>query len=142
MKKNADFRIGNIEYSGQNMKFRLFYEKKMYHCFVPGLGKHNVYNATAAIAAAYQFGLDMGEIIERLQSFPQIPQHVEVVKGLNGSTLIDHTWSSNPTSIASSLEVLKNISKGKKKIAVLGEIKFLGDRSKEIHTLVWKYSCK
>ena len=59
-----------------------------------------------------------------------------MVKGLNGSTLIDDTWSSNPTSIESSLDVLKNISQGKKKIAVIGEIKFLGDKTSEVHTLV------
>lgn len=136
MNAKTDFRIEHIEYDHNKMKFKLKYKNRRFEGIVPGLGKHNVYNATAAIAAAYQLGVPITDSIERLKTFPLLPKHVEVVKGLNGSTLIDDTWSSNPTSIESSLDVLKNISQGKKKIAVIGEIKFLGDKTNEVHTLV------
>ncbi len=136
MNDNADFKIVKIMYEQNKMKFQLIYDRDSYIFEVPGLGKHNVYNATAAIAAAYQLGMSIESAGKRLASFPLLPRHVEIVRGINGSTLIDDTWSSNPTSIESSLDVLSNVAKGNKKIAVFGDIKYLGDKTSEIHTLV------
>ncbi|WP_077211711.1 Mur ligase family protein [Bacillus dakarensis] len=134
----CDFKISDIEYGDNEMKYTIIHQSKNYKFSIPGLGKHNVQNAAAAIATAYALGVEVAEAGKRLSDFPRLPRHVEIIQGIKGSTIIDDTWSTNPTSIQSAFEVLKNISKGRKKIAVLGEIKYLGNRSKEVHELVGK----
>lgn len=135
-REDADLRLIEMNYEPSGMSFLLQHMNRVYKFSIPGVGKHNVYNATAAIATAYLLGLDIEEAGSRLKDFPHLPRHTEIVSGLNGSMLIDDTWSTNPTSIKAGLEVLSHLGEGRKKIAVFGEIKFLGDKSKEIHELV------
>ncbi|UZM97131.1 hypothetical protein OL548_17895 [Lysinibacillus sp. MHQ-1] len=40
--------------------------------FVPGFGQHQVYNALAAIAAAYEIGVPIPVAANQLQSFRQL----------------------------------------------------------------------
>ncbi|MBM6618212.1 Mur ligase family protein [Bacillus suaedaesalsae] len=132
----AEFRIIGIKYETNGMKFILSHNRKQFKLFVPGYGEHNVYNAVAAIAVSYKLGVSIEESGRRLKTFQHIERHSEVKKGINGSILIDDTWSTNPTSIKSALDVLTNISKGKKKIAVIGDIKWLADQSRNVHLSV------
>ncbi|MFD1735483.1 UDP-N-acetylmuramoyl-tripeptide--D-alanyl-D-alanine ligase [Bacillus salitolerans] len=131
--KQSEFRIKDIHYGLNGMDFSLYHNRKKYKLFVPGYGEHNVYNAVAAIAVAYKLGVDIIESGRRLKSFKHIERHTQVLQGAKGSTLIDDTWSTNPTSILAALDVLKNISKDKKKIAVIGDIKWLGKHTQKAH---------
>ena len=67
-----------------------------------------------------------------------IRSHLEVNKGFNNSTIIDDTWSSNPTSMKAALDVLKEIGKGKVKIVILGKISYLGDFADEQYKQIGK----
>jgi len=130
---NAHFKILKIRHTKKGIKFSLQHNDKVYNFFVPGHAEFNVYNATAAIAAANAVGFDVEEAGLRLESFKNVEKHFEFNNGINGSTIIDDTWSTNPTSAASALKLLKRLSKGKKTIAVLGKMSLLGKHSKELH---------
>ena len=132
------FMAKNISYSNKGMSFILVNNNKDYPVFVPGYGEHNVYNALAALACLTIVGMDLTESIEYLASFKHIRSHVQFRKGINGSTIIDDTWSSNPTSLESALKVLKEKGKNKKKIAVIGKINYLGDFEKKSYQKIGK----
>ncbi|KAA0546563.1 UDP-N-acetylmuramoyl-tripeptide--D-alanyl-D-alanine ligase [Bacillus sp. BGMRC 2118] len=140
--RKAQFQIKKMKYGMNGMDFVLKHEGKEYQLFVPGYGEHNVYNAVAAIAVAYELGVSVQESGRRLQSFKHVERHSEVISGVNGSTIIDDTWSTNPTSIKSALEVLTNISKNKRKIAVIGDIKWLAQQSRNVHLSVGEMVAK
>lgn len=142
IKRNADFRAKNIIYSQKGMKFTLIHNNKQYRVFVPGYGEHNVMNALAALACLTMLGKDLEESIEYLKSFKHIRSHVEFHKGINGSTIIDDTWSSNPTSLESALKVLNARGKNKKKIAVIGKINYLGRYEGESYKKIGKMLVK
>ncbi|NLF84249.1 MAG: UDP-N-acetylmuramoyl-tripeptide--D-alanyl-D-alanine ligase, partial [Candidatus Gastranaerophilales bacterium] len=125
-KKKADFQAQEISYGEGGMKFRLLYRKHAYRGFVPGYGEHNVYNALAALAVLVTLGQNLKQSINHLADFKHIRSHIEVKLGHNDSTIIDDTWSSNPTSVEAALKVLHDLGKDKTKIAALGQISYLG----------------
>jgi UDP-N-acetylmuramyl pentapeptide synthase len=124
---HSHFRPVNIHYADGGMKFTLAYEGKTYDAFVPGYGEHNVYNALAAIAAVSYIGVDIETAIKRLASFEQVKEHLEVKQGEGGCMVMDDTWNSAPLSMASGLQVLKDLANDKTSIALLGYMPQLGE---------------
>jgi UDP-N-acetylmuramoyl-tripeptide--D-alanyl-D-alanine ligase len=129
----AYFKASNVQHTKGGLKFTLQYNDNVYNLFIPGYGEFNVMNATAAIAAAHAIGFDINEAGGRLASFRNVERHFEFNRGINGSTVIDDTWSTNPTSTEAALKLLKTLSQGKKTIAALGRMCLLGKRSSEYH---------
>ncbi len=129
----SHFKISNVKYVENGLEFTLRYGVKTVNIFVPGYGDFNVYNAAAAIAAAHSAGIGIDEARERLKTFKHIERHFEFAKGINGSTVIDDTWSTNPTSAEAALRLLKTLSSGKKTIVAIGKMCLLGSKSGEYH---------
>lgn len=129
----SHFKASNVKHTGSGIEFVLHHKDEIYNFFIPGYARFNVYNATAAIAAANAVGIDIKEAGERLKSFKNVEKHFEFNRGINGSTVIDDTWSTNPTSTEAALKLLKYHSQGKKTIAVLGRMSLLGKHSREYH---------
>ncbi|KJS14915.1 MAG: UDP-N-acetylmuramoyl-tripeptide--D-alanyl-D-alanine ligase [Peptococcaceae bacterium BRH_c4b] len=121
------FQATNVTYGQGGMQFTLHHQNQSYQVFVPGYGKHNVYNALAAVAATWSAGVDIKEACERLASFNQVVEHLELRSGLNGCTVIDDTWNAAPLSMSVALQVLNDIAGIKTRVAVLGYMPQLGD---------------
>lgn len=118
LEKETDFTADNIVYEAAGMSFTVHHDGKSYSAFIAAHGKHNVYNALAAVAAVYYTGISLEEAIDRLKSFKALEQHLEIHSGENECTVIDDTWSSAPASVISALETASGIA-GKKRIAAL-----------------------
>ncbi|GLC89295.1 UDP-N-acetylmuramoyl-tripeptide--D-alanyl-D-alanine ligase [Lysinibacillus piscis] len=129
----ADYRATQIQYSKKGMTFMLHFGDDTYKAFVAGFGEHQVYNALAAIAGCHRMGLSLPTILAHLRTFQPMARHLEVVTGVNGSMIIDDTWTNNPTSIEAALKVLGTMGKGKKVIVILGDIKRLGQFEEKYH---------
>ncbi|QFF97657.1 UDP-N-acetylmuramoyl-tripeptide--D-alanyl-D-alanine ligase [Psychrobacillus glaciei] len=129
----ADFRASNIQFTENGMNFQINFMNKKYTAFIPGYGEHQVYNALAAIAAVNEMGMDIKEAISRLKTYKNMSRHLEFSSGKGGSTIIDDTWTNNPTSVEAALKVLDSIGAGKNVILVLGDIKRLGNFEKKYH---------
>ena len=104
-----------------------------YDAFVPGYGEHQVSNALAALAAVHEMGMDLKTAISRLKTYKNMDRHLEFSNGKNGSTIIDDTWTNNPTSVEAALKVIDSMGKGKKIILILGDINRLGNFEKKYH---------
>ncbi|MEW9051366.1 MAG: GNAT family N-acetyltransferase [Neobacillus sp.] len=131
--QSAEFKAEDIEYTEGGMKFSLTVDGKKSMIYVPGYGEHQVYNAISAIAAVQQIGMSIEDAAVRLATFKNIRAHLEVSTGLNSATIIDDTWSSNPTSMEAALTVLPNITHDKKKIVLIGTVALLGEDSSYYH---------
>jgi UDP-N-acetylmuramoyl-tripeptide--D-alanyl-D-alanine ligase len=98
------------------------------------VGIHNVYNALAAIATAWELGLTPGEIQRGIGSFTPGAMRFEVKK-FGEFTVINDVYNASPLSMEAALTTLSSISKGRK-IAVLGDMLELGDTAIEAHRTV------
>jgi len=95
---------------------------------VPGL--QNVQNALAAAAIALSMAVSTDRIQEGLRGFKGIKGRFQVVPLAAGSTLIDDTYNSNPSSLRAALQSLRALApQGAKVIVGLGEMLELGDET-------------
>ncbi|MFS0687827.1 UDP-N-acetylmuramoyl-tripeptide--D-alanyl-D-alanine ligase [Sporosarcina sp. 179-K 8C2 HS] len=129
----SDYRASRITYGKGGMDFVLHADRKEYKVFVQGYGEHQVSNALAALAAVHEMGMDLKDAISRLNTYKNMERHLEFSNGKNGCTIIDDTWTNNPTSVEAALKVLDKVGKGKKIILILGDIKRLGNFEKKYH---------
>jgi len=104
--------------------------KGSFEALIPIPGEHNVYNALAATAVGLAFELSLEQIKEGLTTVKTISGRTNLLE-VAGKTLIDDGYNANPVSMKAALDVLE-MAKGRK-IAVLGDMKDLGEKEKELH---------
>ncbi len=132
----SNFMASNIKYGKDGMDFTLKYKNNKYHIFVPGYGEHQVYNALGAIAAVSQLGVDVKEAAEGLLDHVNLPHHHQFVKGINGCSILDDSWKTNPTCLEAAFETLNGVAGGKKRVALIGQINGLGSYTVQSASLV------
>ena len=98
----------------------------------PLIGRGNLANLLAAIAVALEFGVPLRAIADRASSLTPASHRGEVVRLAGGVTLVDDSYNANPTATRRALDVLTQAAAGRR-IAVLGEMLELGDRSVALH---------
>lgn len=97
---------------------------------LPASGRHMVLDSLAAAAAGHELGLTMQEIKQGLESYRTISGRMEK-KEYKGAVIMNDCYNASPTSMAASLKVLANA--GGRKLALLGDMFELGERSDELH---------
>lgn len=132
----SQFQASDVQYGQNGMDFNLAFNHMNYRAFVPGYGEHQVYNALAAFAAVHELGIGIKEAIARLRTFKKLPAHLQLLNGKWDCQILDDTWNSNPISLKAAFKALNGIAKGRTRVALIGDIKALGDISIEIHRQV------
>lgn len=72
----------------------------------PLLGRHNVLNGLAALAAAHAVGVDLAAVAPALAGFQSVKRRLEVIGQARGVTIYDD-FAHHPTAIHSTLEGLR-----------------------------------
>lgn len=101
---------------------------------LPRLGRHNVYNALAVIAAAHHLGVPEDVVLRQLASVPSAARRLEP-KQVGGVTIFDDTYNMNPESARSALQAMAGLQAGGegRGIAVFGGMAELGEDSLSLH---------
>jgi len=122
----------DIENNGLNgIKFTAVVDGGEYPIEVNVPGKHNVYNALAAICVGREFDVPMDKIAEGIRSFELTKMRL-AVEEYNGITIINDCYNASPDSIKAALGVLADTDKNRK-VAILGDVLEMGDFAKDAH---------
>lgn len=117
----------------RGISFKLEHDGHTFPVMLPNIvGMHNIGSALASIAVASEVGCDLLTSINNISEYSNPPGRLSVLEGINSSTIIDDTYNSSPVAAHAALEVLKEM-KGKRKIAVLGDMLELGKFTEEEH---------
>ena len=102
------------------------------------MGEHNVLNALAALAVADQFQVDLAKAAEKLQEFGGFQNRQQICE-TNGMIIIDDTYNASPDSMKAGIRVLSTFRDKKRRVAVLADMKELGEKSIEFHEEVGRF---
>lgn len=98
-------------------------------------GEHNAMNAIAAIAAGYAFKVPAAKMRSALEAFRAADRRMESISA-GGVVILNDAYNANPDSMIAALRTLAATRSAGKRIAVLGDMKELGDYAAEGHRAV------
>ena len=127
----ADFVAKNILIGSVSTEFTLVYGCAEYDFEIPILGRHNVSNALAAIAAGYACGLTVPEVQRGFSTLTTTKMRYEVIRR-DGLTIVNDAYNASPASMRVAIKTTSEVYDGKL-IAVLGDMLELGDISEQVH---------
>lgn len=102
------------------------------------LGEQGVKILLAAAATAHLLGLSRDQIAAGLKEVKSFAGRMQVLPGIEGSTIIDDTYNASPTAVMAALDVLY-ATEAPQRIAILGNMNELGDYSQKAHQEVGAY---
>jgi UDP-N-acetylmuramoyl-tripeptide--D-alanyl-D-alanine ligase len=109
--------------------------------FVPQLGRHTAANAAAAIAVGRYLGLSDAEIAGNLATAAGPPMRLQVQR-VGGVTLINDAYNANPHSMRAALETLRDLPTTGRRIAILGDMRELGEAADRFHAEVGRLAAE
>ena len=121
--KRSNYRISNIRFKTDYSIFDLSYQniekkkKKIKNVYLKLLGRHNVLNATAAIAICLNLGVDQNIIKKSLKKFSGVQRRMTKIFSKNKNDFYDD-YAHHPTEIKSILDGVKTVYKKRKIISV------------------------
>ena len=108
-----------------------------YRVRLPVPGRHNIYNALAAVATTVAAGLQYNAILPGIENFKPASMRLEIVK-IKDLVIVNDTYNANPQSMAATLEIFSRIATTGRKIAILGDMLELGNSSQSLHFILGK----
>jgi UDP-N-acetylmuramoyl-tripeptide--D-alanyl-D-alanine ligase len=130
LEKEADFAASNIVQNGNG--FFSFSANGTVPISLKLLGKHNIYNALAAFSVGSILEVENEKIKEALEDYTPVQLRMELSE-VDGIKILNDSYNANPTSMGMALETLKGMKASGNKVAVLGDMLELGEKSLEFH---------
>ena len=130
--KDGSIRAIDIQQSADGSEFTILEGAHQCRAQLPVPGIHMVQNALLAVAAGRAFGLSLEEAAAGLASAPLTKARLQI-KEINGVQFLDDSYNANPDSMKAALQTLVELDMDGKRIAVLGEMRELGEETKRGH---------
>ncbi len=126
---NADIRAEDDSFTVQGVHFQTTLS-----------GRHSILNILAGIAVASVFGIQPHELVSGVAALTPGKMRGER-KVWRGATVLNDSYNSNPEAARNMLDVLRS-EPASRRIAVLGEMRELGQMSEQLHRQLGEYAVK
>jgi len=124
---------GKVE-QGSKLILEYYYNKTKYKIESDLVGVHNSENIMAALAVALNYGVDINEVIEAIQTFKPRNNRSQLLE-TKSNTLICDAYNANPESMSLAINSFLS-SASEKKVAILGDMLELGEYSIQEHEAI------
>jgi UDP-N-acetylmuramoyl-L-alanyl-D-glutamate--2,6-diaminopimelate ligase len=105
---HCDFRANNFRQNPRGMEFELTVKGRSFLVRAPLIGRFNVYNLLAALAAAHACGIRPRQAVAALAEAPQVPGRMENVGNAGGATVfVDYAHT--PDALENACRTLKEL---------------------------------
>ena len=136
--EGCDFMAGRVRESDCGIDFSL---NDTYMLKLRMIGRHNIYNALAALAAGSLYGVETGEAVGILEGFVPPKLRMEYAR-CDGIDFIFDCYNSNPLSMRSAIDTLRDMGTGRRKVVVAGDMLELGVAAPEMHREVGRLAAR
>jgi len=131
--KGGDVFHEGVEVSWDGTRFRYGGEEFR----VRVLGEGVVRSCLCAFGVLMGLGYDPMDFRDHLEDFKGVEGRMNLIN-FEYFYVIDDTYNANPLSVKNALKTLREIKGGGKRVAVLGDMLELGDRSRDLHREIGK----
>src|ERR1700678_2295787 len=132
--QRQEFRAENIEERGiDGSAFAFVSPSGRARLELPLIGRHNVMNAVAALAAASTWGIGAADAQKVFPALTPADKRGEVVRFAAGFTVINDTYNSSPTALSALADLLAATPRHPRNNLAAGEMRELGPSSPELH---------
>lgn len=146
--EGADVRVTNFETRSAadgrpvGVAFKLEQGGSVVPVILDGVfGRAQGYAAAAAASVGLIFGMNLVKISEALADYQPAPGRMALLAGVKGTFIIDDTYNASPLSMHAALDTLREL-KGKRKVAVLGDMLEIGKYAIEAHEEIGRIAAK
>ncbi len=134
---HADFQAKNISFSDEGFpKFEI--QGTVFK--LPTMGVHHIVNATCAAAVGAEFRIDMEQVADAMSSYSSPAMRMEIIESPGGVTILNDAYNAAPDSMRSALQTLALSARHHRKVAILGEMRELGDHFESAHRSVGQFA--
>ncbi|MDE2188383.1 MAG: UDP-N-acetylmuramoyl-tripeptide--D-alanyl-D-alanine ligase, partial [Patescibacteria group bacterium] len=132
--RGADYSIVYTEGKPTGISFSILYKEEKVVVKLDGvIGTSHVYPILAAAAVAVANGQNISAVSGIFSKYNPPRGRMNIISGINDSTLIDDTYNSSPVAVSEAIRALALVETAGRKIAVLGDMMELGKYSAEEH---------
>ena len=130
--EGAEVRASGVAFF-QGLSFTVHYKKQSVRFRIPGIiAVHQISSILAAVCVGLHLGMSLVEFAHAFEEYRAPEKRMTVISGANDTWIIDDTYNASPLSMEAALHALKQYP-GKRKIAILGDMKELGKYAAEAH---------
>ncbi|MCC3864514.1 UDP-N-acetylmuramoyl-tripeptide--D-alanyl-D-alanine ligase [Terrisporobacter petrolearius] len=133
--KDNDIYCESFEMDEDNINFVAVIDGKREEFFIPTVGKHNIYNAMAAILVGINLNMTLEEIKDGLKNFQCTKNRLDIIKS-NNLTIIDSVYNASIDSMTAALNILGRYKS--RRVAILGDMFEMGEFAEFGHRQVGK----
>ncbi len=144
----ADVRVSDLALDASGCpQFDLVTADGTAHVALRLLGEHQAGNAAAAAAVALSLGLGLDDVATALSAATNASRwRMEQHERADGVLVVNDAYNANPDSMRAALKALAAIARGRgpeaRSVAVLGEMRELGESSQEEHDAVGRLAVR
>ncbi len=129
----ADVAATDVAFTAGGMRFRLdAHDAGTAEVEIPAWGRHNVRNALAAAAVGFVLGMDRERVADGLRTARLPKMRLQPVR-CGDVLVINDAYNASPSSMDAAFEVLEAVAHGRRAVAVLGDMRELGEVSPSLH---------
>ncbi len=136
----AAVRLGRVELDDLGRpSFQLSHRGQTQQVALRLLGEHQAMNAAATAAAALAAGCSFAAVAQSLRTIVNLSKwRMEMHERSDGVVVVNDAYNANPDSMRAALETLARMGRsgGRRTVAVLGEMRELGDSAAAEHRAV------
>jgi len=141
IKRSADVSAQKVKLNGaEGSTFELLVGSVGEPVTFPLVGEHNIYNALAAAAAAMERGISPSQAAAALSNIAPPDKRGQVLH-LNGATIINDCYNSNPRALEAMIDTLASM-KAERRILVVVEMLELGPTAEALHRECGKHAAE
>ncbi len=110
--REAQIRAGQIQLAGEGTRMQVQVAGASFPCQLPLIGRHNVYNALAAVGAAHALRVSASDIQSALAGMPVVPGRLERIRGRQPfNVVVDYAHTDD--ALRNVLTTLREITRGR-----------------------------
>ena len=132
--KRSVIQATDVNVSIEGVNFKVNYEGHTIPFWLEKIfGKAHIYQALAVVGVASALDINLIDVSQALRDYKPPKGRMRLIKGIKNALILDDAKEATLFSMMEALDIMKEIGKGKRKIAVLGDILELGRFTPDLH---------